>query len=447
MLLGMLFLLILLIIYRTLQTHTDIVLDADYNELISNHILDNNHIKKLEEYSSDVTVGYLNADGTKSLYIFSSPIQYMNSSGQYSIIDTRIAYIRNEELKRNNYKYTIANSDIKTYFPENLNNDRGIIISSDTQYEFGFFNDSKCVYLESANNFINHSRSMLLYKNMAEGYDLYTYPTAAGVNLELKCNKVLKNNYIAAWVKVAEGITIEKEPGGYLIFKNSESAITGVVQLPIIKDGCENISVDTNIEIEKKNENLYYIFFFLDNTCVFENSIVLLSFESKRENQPDNALYSYHPDMEYAYLNNFAVIGKSPDRGIGRLMIRFKFAKTFSLQANSILDAKFNVYSLTQNVDDLELVSILEDWCSITGNWNKNYKTGEKVAESYVNNAYLCFNITSEVKKWCNDSTGRLEYYGLLMKSKNEIDAFNIILSNDNLLYNNYTIVTFRTDS
>ena len=91
----------------------------DYNELFSKEeVLAAGPREALPEYATDVTIGYRNPDGTKSLYVFASPIRYKNPDGQWSLIDSRIVNLRDEELRDQGYVYTIANSDVKSYFPK-----------------------------------------------------------------------------------------------------------------------------------------------------------------------------------------------------------------------------------------------------------------------------------------------------------------------------------------
>ena len=103
------------------------------------------------------------------------------------------------------------------------------------------------------------------------------------------------------------------------------------------------------------------------------------------------------------------------------------------------------MYSLNQGYEKLELLSVLEDWCSITGNWNKKYKTGEKASTTSLLGNEVCFDITEEVKKWCDDKKGKLEHNGLLLKTATEeVDKHYVLLSNDCSLYNNYTEINFK---
>ena len=83
---------------------------------------------------------------------------------------------------------------------------------------------------------------------------------------------------------------------------------------------------------------------------------------------------------------------------------------------------------------------LLEDWCSLTGNWSKQYKTGARASLLEQAGPELKFDITDEVRAWCLDPEGQLEHNGVLLKDVEEREGvYGILLSNDNTLYHNKT--------
>ena len=60
------------------------------------------------------TVGYPNRDGTYSLYIFSSPVQYPTGDG-YAVIDNTVVASGKE-----GFAYENKANEIKAYFPPSL---------------------------------------------------------------------------------------------------------------------------------------------------------------------------------------------------------------------------------------------------------------------------------------------------------------------------------------
>lgn len=79
-----------------------IQLDPDYNELFSKEeVLAAGPREALPEYATDVTIGYRNPDGTKSLYVFASPIRYKTrtDNGPSSIPASSIFGMRSYGIK------------------------------------------------------------------------------------------------------------------------------------------------------------------------------------------------------------------------------------------------------------------------------------------------------------------------------------------------------------
>ena len=162
-----------------------------------------------------------------------------------------------------------------------------------------------------------------------------------------------------------------------------------------------------------------------------------ISFELKRSNQPDSAVFSAKPSMN-SYLAGFNAIGQSDTFGKGEIRVRFKVDNKFGLVANNVYKAYYKVHSLTQNDDVFEVKYLLEDWCSQTGTWDQPIKEGEQVSTAELIDGTLKFDVTAAVKQWCNDSTGMGEQYGLLLKSLYQSDnQWNLLSSNDSSLYNN----------
>ncbi len=443
--------------YTLAWKETNIKLHSTYNELFSQQQLERKgHSKIIPEYSTDVSIGYHNYDGTKTIYIYASPIRFQNSSGQLSMIDTRIANVRDSEKRNKEYLYTIANSDIKPFFPKQLTKQKGVLISKDISYEIGLYNDQPVLgWYKTQKNFIGEEKNMIVYKKaINHKADISFYPSSLGTNCEIEFNHSFKDDSLSFWLHVEEqDVILKKEPGGYLTLNRctidktggTVNEILGVIQKPIIKNAQGNFSEDNSIELFSEGEGSYRLQFKFDNTYLKKGAKAFIAFEMKRENQPDNALYSKLANLEYAYLRNYSIIGNNSEYGIGRLMIRYKFAKFFDLQSSEIKEANYYAYSLTQNNDRLEMLSVLEDWCSLTGNWDDHYKTGGQASVLELKEQTLKFNITEEVKKWCNDSGGQMEHNGVMLKSTTEKEGiYNIILSNDNTLYRNVTEVVLR---
>lgn len=433
-----------------------IELSRSYNELYTSKYLKNKgHKNVIDEYTTDVSIAFNNNDGTKTLYVYASPIRFLNSNGQYSIIDTRLANVIDASKREKGYIYMIANSDIKSFYPKEISNTRGILIEKNNSFEFGTLNSDKVLgWYENGRNFIGEEKNMVSYKNLFNsGADLNLYPSSLGTNCEISIEEKLDKSKLEFWFRVSgDNIRVQKEPGGYItmnIYKldengNKTSEILAVIQKPLLKDSSGEIYDEIELELFPQGDNLYKLKFESNQQIYRKGTRIFFALEMLRDKQPDNALYSKLPDLEYAYLRNYSVIGNSDKYGIGRLLIRYKLVNLFNLKSSQIKTANYYIYSLTKFDDKLEMRSVLEDWCSLTGNWNKNYKIGKQASIENINRNELKFNITEEVKKWCDDPNGQMEHNGVMLKSITEKKGEkNVILSNDNTLYRNVTEVIF----
>lgn len=394
-----------------------IQLDPSYNELFSEEELAaKGHISTIPEYATYSSIGYKNEDGSKTLYVYAAPIRYTNNKGQLSIIDTRLANVTDETMKSSGYPYTIASSDIEPFFPLQLSKEQGIKIKKEIEYEIVLDTEREInAKVITDNNFIGEQKMQVSYKNIfGTGTKMNFYPCSTGANCEMIFDEETRVNKVSFLLKFSDAsVKVKKEPGGYLILtkeNNGDTEIVGVIQKPLLKTQDGYISYNCSIDFSKADEKSYKIILTLDEENRKEGSTAFIAFEMRREKSPDNALYSKFPDLKYAYLSNYSVIGNSENYGIGRLMTRYSFTKYFDLQESQIQKAYHYIYNLNDNQEKFEMLSVLEDWCSVTGNWNNNYKTGEQTSFLLQKEKILKFDITKEVRKWCSDSNGQMEH-------------------------------------
>lgn len=425
-----------------------IALDPDYQELFTEEQI-KAHKMHLPEYDTDTTIGYLNQDGTKSLYVYAVPIQYKNESAGWVQIDTRLATLEDADLLAQGFAYTVAANDIVPLFPQELSQESGIRLSTDIVYTFGVDTDRPVRgRVRALDNFIGQEKNMVVYDDaFGSGTSARFYPSSLGVNAEISIDEAPSDGKLTMWLQMPYGTELVETNGGYLTINTleKEAETLALIQKPLLKGADGRIDYSGTVAFTRLSSDYYLLEFTFDQEALTKGSTIFLSFEMRREKQPDNALYSNFPDLEYAYLRNYAVIGNSPDYGIGQLLIRYMFTSMFQLQADDILSASYSTYSLTQNSDQLELRTVLEDWCSLTGNWNDHYQIGDRTSLLEVIQPELCFDITEEVKMWCGDPDGQLEHNGVLLKSAQEREGlYNVLLSNDNTLYRNHTEIHLR---
>lgn len=405
---------------------------------------DHNHIAELPQYQSDSIAAYLNEDGTKTIYIFSSPVKFEDNGNIYQI-DNQLCRLEAEHPYAKTFDYKTMQNDITAYFPSHLGPETGIRIQNDWYYDIRLEDAFDAEQIETT-NFLDQSIDAIRYTNHEKPYSILSYPSTLGVNIEIAFQNEIKEEKLTFLLKTNQRESLTIEEGGYAAWKSGKE-IKGVIQAPILKTANGEIVTQNKFDVRKIGLHQYAVDLYLSNPAQIKGGKMFLSFEMRKEKQPDNAIYSKFPDLENAYLKNISYIGNSPTHGIGRLFIRFAGVSALQIKPEQVMKAQYYVYQLdkSENPSHYEMFSITEDWCSITGNWRKNKNISRKsdLYEATEKDHILKFDITKEVKCWCDDETAMLEHYGMLLKLQSE-EGCHVLLSNDNTLFQNFLKIDIR---
>lgn len=430
--------------FEETQIHLDALSDAN---LPAEAGREKGHIQIDRALCSEYSIGYQNQDGTRTLYLYSTPIHYQTSDG-LRMIDARIRNTIDSIDRSQGYVYTVNQSDIKAFFHHTMGPQGGIRLKKGTTELIFTTADGKQLpgtYGESV-DFIGQSRAMIRYD--ADSFRLKAYPTTVGANCEVDLNAHAEHDFLLRLNVISGDVKVQKQPGGYWTLYQTQRdetgkrsrEILGVIQPPLLRDAQGRISYQNNVQIKSSGKGEYLIRFTLDPSVDLQNATAYIALEMRREKLPDNSIYSGKPRLKNAYLSNYTVLGQSDAYGVGRLMIRYFVKNCFpQLKAEEIIAANQTLFSLTTSeTGSAELVSVLEDWCSMTGNWRCNFQTGERIASCKMDRHQLEFDITAAVRQWCSDDAGTLERYGLQMRMTDENGGeSHVVLTNDNTLFPN----------
>lgn len=308
---------------RNADTNIKISLEDDYNECFTEDILrQKGHRKTLPGYSTDSSVAFLNDDGSTTLYVYASPIRYLNQQGEYAWIDTRLTNVVDEKLLEEDDIYMVAANDITPLYPAYLTDQKGIKLIDKTEYEIGVYTDkkikNKVVALEY---FVGDKKNMVSYKN-GEGSTIHFYLSNIGTNCEIRFDEPPDTNVYNLWLRFQDAsLALRNRPDGTIIICNkalqdiAPKDILGIIQEPILKFEDMDISYHSSLEFEKIDDVTYNLKLILEKEYLEKNACAFISFEMRREKQPDNAMYSGKPDWQNTYLKNFSVIGNSEEYG------------------------------------------------------------------------------------------------------------------------------------
>ena len=103
--------------------------EEDIPEVVSKKTIEENgHVNRLWAQETDLnSIIFQNRDGSKTMYYFADTVKYEDENG--IIRDKRNTVI--ELIERKDYAFVNDTNDIKTYFPEKIGVDKGILLDAD----------------------------------------------------------------------------------------------------------------------------------------------------------------------------------------------------------------------------------------------------------------------------------------------------------------------------
>lgn len=398
----------------------------------------NKHAEQLHAYDSPYTICYKNRDDTYSMYIFASPIQFMEEN-RYHIIDNTVVV-----SKREPFAYENKANDIKTHFPKNLTNYILVENGMDTLQFKPCLDETKvsAPQAQIIENMYGDRVSAVIYKS--NDMDFVFYPTKAGIRTEIVLNTRPKNNSFHFFV-VADAENYENKQNGYILFKNGVTNKYLIYQ-PLVKYSSDNkvkLDVTTQLFINREGDG-YHVEMIIDETILNEAEYPIKldpSFEIYLNKMPDTSVYAKFDTN--SYLRHYAVIGEHPVLGEGWEYIRLRLNYFMTLSSSHILSAKYSCRLLKSSSGKIKIYEMMETWSSTSMLWqNKKIKQKQLAIDYNMQNSYMEFDITGFVKEAVDDITWRRESYGLVLKVDGES---TYITTSDHSLYPPYLCLTLNS--
>jgi len=411
-------------------------------------VLYHQHEEKIDLFDSRISVGYKNKNGSYTAYIFSSPIRYKASFVGYEDIDNRLVTVKSKDHKEG-YMYRNNKNDILTYYPQKLTENNGVLVESYLHaIKFGFSN----INFELTNKKIQSSiwnvkNDTVTYLDNNNIYKLNMYSTSLGVKLEFTIPPNYSEKEIVLWFETPS-LSCSLEKGGYILLKESNE-VKGIIHAPVIKSiESSEVFLNNKLHLSRAN-NRYYLSVQLDDKINFynvENQYVLdVSIEIHRNKQPDSVIYSKRPDTNQ-YLADFNIIGNQEDIGIGRVYARLRIHEYVSDSIDNIRSVNYAVYNYfgSKDINKLTAHKVDEFWSSTEITWHKLVPYANKISEIAVSKQGYCYFDITEVAKQClMDDTCSTESNGILLKSSNESDGYNIFASSDSAVFPSFIEINF----
>lgn len=393
----------------------------------------------LPECNTPYTVGYPNRDGTYSLYIFSSPVQYPTGDG-YAVIDNTVVASGKE-----GFAYENKANEIKAYFPPSLS-EYFRVEKGEAWIEFkpcgdwsGFSEAKDTPYV----NMYGDTVSAVLYEGTA--LDMVFYPTKAGIQAELVLKKCPEENTLDFCVRTNDASYIDRQ-NGYIVFRDGDD-IQSVVRQPLLRhhpDKAFDVTTDVSILYKADGQHVQLLM----DEAVLRGAVYPVkldpSFEIYTEKIPDSSVYSEFDTN--AYLRHYEVVGHHPALGEGWTYVRFRLNTYFHAAPADILSAEYCVRELyTSGAVKTAFYKPLYQWNSQSVVWSDRVPEDKRVsAKSRTQASVRAYDIMEFVRDCVEFYSWETELMGLLLKAE-EDEGFRIFASSDHALYSPYVVVRLKT--
>lgn len=416
------------------------------------------HKEIVDDFNSEISVGYKNEDGTYSLYIFSSPVKYKEGFNEYIDIDNRLKRIYAGKYFEDGYSYINNKGYVYSLFPEELDSENMFMIENGLyDIEFGLIDCELVGTIEKdKENCWGQKVDMMVYTS--NNCQVNAYATKAGMKTEIILHSLPLDNKIEFLVKSTD---LRKQiENNYLIFtdesKSKENQIQAIIRTPIVKDSFagkvteENphMFINNRIETESVDVGVHKISFILDEK-ISESELkfplcVDILWDMHVSKQPDSPIYS-NKIYENNYLQDYAVIGNSECFGLGQNYLRLRINEYIDDSPENIKEATYNIYNMTpfDNTTEISTNKVEQFWSSREMSWQNRVEFGYNIDSVVVENSgYVSFDITELTKMALEDKSCNIESYGMVIAGEND-NRYRIFASSDNPLFPPFEMINF----
>lgn len=390
---------------------------TNFHSFCENEMKEKMHLKLISETSNQRE--FLDKDGTKTLYMYSSDIPQINTESS-SIIEPNIS----ENYFVKNYNDTYIN------FPKNSDHQNAILISRfNTEMKiYGLISGN--AYETKMKNINGDLLEMLVYENAK------FYSSMQGFHMEKELD-IGKDCSIDFKVEIDNCYT-DVSCSEYILFRDTVTDnVKGIIYAPV--GFYENELFFGELKIISENKNVFSLTSIIHND---KNASVKTSqaFALYLPKQPDSAVYKDTPIVN-RYLSQYNRIGGDE----GETYLRIEDLDDLIIENSKIKSAKLYIHSINEDKAKLCIEPAIDDWCSFTLKWETKPRSDPSMSikGKKQKNGDVVFDITKLLKKWIDNRGTEVEYTirkGVVLK--NETPGSSAILaSNDNGLYGSVLVL------
>lgn len=428
------------------------------------------HIQRLDQFNESYnTVGFCNADGTNTVYVFSSPVRYKDENGKIKDAESNIK-AADQNYKNQGYSYINNFGEVKSYFPESLSNSKGVKVKKkDLEFEFGFsVGDNKKGFFEEAVSTIagfftqkdnkatfkkNKKLQKIEYKKANNKKNtIEAEPTIDGAKQILVLEQAPEDNKVKFWVN-SKHLTAQKNGNNASVdFKNGTEEVAFSVGNIEIKDSYtgeneENVthfSLNNTLEILEQNEEQTLVEVTLDHEMLTspltEYPLNVTVYASTGSTQLDSSYFEdrtvYNNGARGNANDPYLIVGQNgtyydsvtctykPREGVS--LMKYDLSNLASINPADISKMELKVYEGSGNS-----LGVTVHAKRVTSNWNEatvgssqlnyidNYYTGNSCL--YISSSGTkSFNITQMGKEHLINQkglSGGIDNYGLALRT------------------------------
>jgi hypothetical protein len=340
------------------------------------------HVGIDENFSvDDYSLVYNNADGTKTMYVFTHPIRYYGDDGKYHIIDNSFV--------QNNNRWQNKSNEIQALFDV----DKLSVSLRDSAVTLGFAETEPA--LSDIKTILGNKQQVLEYRY--KDYTMSAYPTYLGVKIQLD---IPKSPSESLQFSLNTKLDIDTSNVFYFQLRDESNAVAALLYQPVLKDRDGKILRLTNgLKIDVDNTLL------LDLSALQDVSYpVSLEFTLNmyRKKQADSCVLSGQAN-DNQYLDNYLYAGYFDDVGESESLVRFETSLYKNIKPENVISAEYTFNGFGDGAA-LQFRECGKEWASTKITWNTrdSYNTVLKNVEN-IDNKYTC-DVTELLKKWIDGS-------------------------------------------
>ncbi len=340
--------------------------DAVAYSLTKKQMLERHHIEQIFDYTAENILVYRNNDNTKTVYIFSAPVE--NSNNELAISE--------------NGNYIGTGTYTSKLLPRSLSSAEGIEIASGMNYINVYpVDDEK--YASEKNKITNafgQEKSDVVYKDMfGKGIDFTCCLTSFGINSEIILSKYTGKNIFKIKIKIPDLIPDTGSPD-YILFKTAfeKGEVRSILYTSLVTDANGMWSYANTVKLIEKDRttNTYTVEYTVDTAFLANKNTkypvkINQSIHIYKSKQPDTSAYEKTGDEAGHYLSPYMLLGDKTIKGEGWTFVRFETLNNLEINADKVVSAKYVFHNLFDRPNEVRIgaYAVTADWCSINTRW------------------------------------------------------------------------------